>query len=55
MTKSITHEVVSDQGPMGFCDDNPNIPHRIVIVHTDDLFDKEKSCKNWRLHNANTL
>ncbi len=48
--------VVSNQGPRGFCDDNPNVPHRIIITHTaDGEFVPEKSCKNWRLHNSNTL
>ena len=49
------HVVVSNQGPRGFCDDNPDTPHRIIITHTDGEFNPERSCKNWRLHNFNTL
>jgi hypothetical protein len=44
-------EVINDQGPKGYCDDNPSKPHRVIIVRTDGLFNYEKSCKNWRLSN----
>lgn len=50
MTKNFIEEVINDQGPLGYCDDNPCIPHRIIITHTNGLFNAEKSCKNWRLN-----
>jgi len=51
MTRHSRHKVVSNQGPMGYCDNNQDVPHRIIITHTDGLFNQEKSCKNWRLSN----
>jgi hypothetical protein len=51
MTRNSRDEVISNQGPMGYCDNNPNTPHRVIIVRTDGFFNKEKSCKNWRLSN----
>jgi hypothetical protein len=45
------HKIMSGSGPMGYCDEYPSTPHRIVIVHTYGLFNQEKSCKNWRLNN----
>jgi hypothetical protein len=44
-------EVINNQGPKGYCDDNPSIAHRVIITHTDGKFNQEKSCKNWRLNN----
>lgn len=51
MTRSSRDVIIKNQGPLGFCDDNQDVPHRIIIVHTDGLFNPEKSCKNWRLNN----
>lgn len=50
MSENSRDTVVKNQGPLGFCDDNRDVPHRIIITHTNGVFNQEKSCKNWRLN-----